>query len=177
MATTRLISIVGRKSAGKTTLANALGHEFVRRGKRVMAIKHEHDGVEIDRPGSDSWRHRKEGGAERVLLTGPGGRVLFEDAQDLYDPVALARQYLQSADMVLVEGFKRAPIPKVEIWRRQIGEPPLYNPADPLHSHWKAIVTDDDKLKVTTCRVLRFRDTMWLNLLASLVWEEALELE
>lgn len=176
MAATRLISIVGRKGAGKTTLTVALAYEYKRRGNRVMTMKHGHHWAGLDKAGTDSWRHRREGGAARVLLAGPEGRVLFEEAEDLYDPAALAQRYLQGADIVLVEGYKRAPVPKVEIWRREIKEPPLYDPADPLHVHWKAIVTDDEQLQPDGCPVLRFRDTMWLNLLATLAWEEALEL-
>lgn len=175
MAATRLISIIGRKGAGKTTLTVALLYEFVRRGKRVMTMKHGHHWGDLDKPGTDSWRHRREGGAARVLLAGPEGRVVFEEAEDLYDPVTLAQNYLQGADIILVEGYKRAPVPKIEIWRRELSDPMLYNPADPLHIHWKAIVTDHEEL-TADIRIIRFRDTMWLNLLASLAWEEALEL-
>jgi len=61
MASPRLISIVGRKNAGKTTLTVALAAEFVRRGKRVMTIKHGHHGTSADTEGTDSWRHFHEG--------------------------------------------------------------------------------------------------------------------
>ena len=66
MAATRIISIIGRKNAGKTTLTVALAAELARRGRRVMTIKHGHHPADVDRPGSDTWRHFHEGRAERA---------------------------------------------------------------------------------------------------------------
>jgi molybdopterin-guanine dinucleotide biosynthesis adapter protein len=172
VAATRILSIIGRKNAGKTTLTVALAGELARRGHRVMTIKHGDHPADVDRDGTDSWRHFHEGRAERVLLATPGLRVLFERADDLYDPVALARRYLDGADIVLVEGFKRAPIPKVEVFRTAVAPTPLYRQPDSDPDAWVAIVTDDPTLDAD-CAVLRFQDTMWLQLLANLVWEHA----
>src|ERR671922_1595951 len=141
VAATRLISIIGRKNAGKTTLTVALASELARRGRRVMTIKHSHHPADVDRPGSDSWRHFHEGRAERSLIAAPDLRVLFERSPDDYDPVALARRYLGDADVVLVEGFKRAPLPKIEVFRRAVAERPLYDAALPNAGEWVAIVT------------------------------------
>jgi molybdopterin-guanine dinucleotide biosynthesis protein B len=176
MAGPRLISIIGRKNAGKTTLTVALAAEFVRRGKRVMTIKHGHHAASVDTEGTDSWRHFQEGKAERVLLAGPGGRVLFDRVPDLYDPVALARQYLADADVILVEGFKRAPVPKIEVWRRAVAPAPIYSETAPERDLWVALLTDDETFRAS-CRVIHFRDTMWLHLLATLAWDEGLELD
>jgi molybdopterin-guanine dinucleotide biosynthesis protein MobB len=172
VAATRILSIIGRKNAGKTTLTVALAGELARRGHRVMTIKHGDHPADVDRDGSDSWRHFHEGRAERVLLATPGLRTLFERADDLYDPVALARRYLDGADIVLVEGYKRAPIPKVEVFRTAVAATPLYGLPDSEPDDWVAIVTDDPALEAD-CAVLRFQDTMWLQLLANLVWEYA----
>jgi molybdopterin-guanine dinucleotide biosynthesis protein B len=177
MAGARIISIIGCKNAGKTSLTVALAAELVRRGKRVMTIKHGHHSADLDTKSTDSWRHFHEGRVERVLLAGPDGRVLFDRAPDLYDPVTLAREYLGGADIVLVEGFKRAPIPKIEVWRRAVAPAPLYDPASPDASRWVALVTDDETFRAPGCRVIHFHDTMWLHLLAPLAWDEALILE
>lgn len=176
MAGPRLISIIGRKNAGKTTLTVALAAEFVRRGKRIMTIKHGHHSPDVDTSGTDSWRHYHEGKVERVLLAGPEGRVLFDRVPDLYDPVALARKYLSDADIILVEGFKRAPVPKIEVWRRAVSPAPLYSETAPDRDQWVALLTDDEAFHAD-CRVIHFRDTMWLHLLATLAWDEGLELD
>ena len=176
MASTRIISVIGRKNAGKTTLAVALASELVRRGRRVMTIKHGHHPAEADRKGSDTWRHFHEGRAERVLIASPDLRVLFERTPDDYDPVGLARQYMHGADIVLTEGYKAAPLPKIEVFRRAVGKHPLYDPAAPNAGQWVAVVTDDPDF-TADCTVVRFHDTIWLQLLANLAWDRSLVLD
>jgi molybdopterin-guanine dinucleotide biosynthesis protein MobB len=172
VAETRILSIIGRKNAGKTTLAVALASEYVRKGRRVMAVKHATHPAEIDTPGSDSHRLFHEGKAERVILAAPECRIVFERRQDDTDPVALARQYLGGADVVLVEGYQSSDLPKIEVFRRETGDRPLFRPDAPDADRWLAIVTDDERLEAP-CPVLRFRDTMWLQLLATLAWDRA----
>jgi molybdopterin-guanine dinucleotide biosynthesis protein MobB len=175
VASTRIISIVGRKNAGKTTLAVALVSELVRRKHREMTIKHGHHPADVDRTGSDTWRHFHEGQAERVLIASPELRVLFERSTDDYDPIGLARRYMEGADIVLAEGFKAAPLPKIEVYRRAVADKPLYNPRATNAREWVAILTDDPDFKAD-CSVLHFHDTIWLQLLASLAWDRALVL-
>lgn len=173
MAATRIVSIVGLKNAGKTTLTVALAAEFVRRGRRVMTMKHATHPADVDRAGTDSYRHFHEGKAERVLLASPGLRAVFERSPDDTDPVTLTRRYFEGADLVLVEGFKRYPLPKIEVFRKEVGPAPLYDPRAPNADEWIAIVTDDDQYRAS-CPVLHFRDTMWLQLLSNLAWEYAM---
>ncbi|HEX7336569.1 MAG TPA: molybdopterin-guanine dinucleotide biosynthesis protein B [Gemmatimonadales bacterium] len=175
MAATRIISIVGRKNAGKTTLAVALTSELVRRKHRVMTIKHGHHPADVDRQGSDTWRHFHEGQAERVLIASPELRVLFERSADDYDPIGLARRYMEGADIVIAEGFKAAPLPKIEVYRRAVADKPLYNPRATNAREWVAVLTDDPDFEAE-CSVLHFNDTIWLQLLASLAWDRALVL-
>jgi molybdopterin-guanine dinucleotide biosynthesis protein MobB len=176
VASTRIISVIGRKNAGKTTLAVALASELVRRGHRVMTIKHGHHPADADRRGSDTWRHFHEGRAERVLIASPDLRVLFERSPDDYDPVELARRYMHGADMVLTEGYKAAPLPKIEVFRRAAGSLPLYEPDAPNASQWVAVITDDPDFSAK-CPVLHFHDTIWLQLLANLAWDRSLVLD
>jgi molybdopterin-guanine dinucleotide biosynthesis protein MobB len=176
VAPTRIVSIIGRKNAGKTTLAVALASELVRRGHRVMTIKHGHHPADADRKGSDTWRHFHEGRAERVLIASPDLRVLFERSPDDYDPIALAQQYMQGADIVLTEGYKAAPLPKIEVFRKVVAAAPIYDEASPEAEQWIAIVTDDAAFRAA-CTVLHFNDTIWLQLLANLAWERSLILD
>lgn len=175
MANSRIVSIIGRKNAGKTTLTVALAGEYVRRGLRVMTLKHGHHPADVDQRGSDTWRHFNEGHAERTLIAGPEMRVLFERTPDDYDPIGLARRYLDGADIILAEGFSRAPLPKVEVFRRAVSPTPIFDADSESAVQWLALVTDDPTLDVP-CRLLRFNDTMWLHLLATLAWEGGLVL-
>jgi molybdopterin-guanine dinucleotide biosynthesis protein MobB len=171
----RLITVIGLKNAGKTTLTVALVSEFARRGRRVMTIKHGHHPADVDRPGSDTFRHFREARAERTLIAAPDLRVLFERTPDDYDAVALARRYMIGADIVLCEGYKRAALPKIEVWRRVVGDRPLYDAAAPNAGEWVALVVDDRSAGADArCPVLAFSDTNWLQTLANLAWERAL---
>lgn len=173
----RIISVIGRKNAGKTTLTVALTSEFARRGRRVMTIKHGHHPADVDRPGSDTFRHFREAKAERTLIAAPDLRVLFERSPDDYDPIALARHYMEGADLVICEGYKRAALPKIEVWRKAIGGSPLYDPAAANAGEWVALMTDDREIGAADrCPVLAFSDTNWLQTLANIAWERALVL-
>jgi molybdopterin-guanine dinucleotide biosynthesis protein MobB len=172
VAATRIISVIGRKNAGKTTLTVALASELARRGHRVMTIKHGHHPADADRPGSDTWRHFHEGHAERVLIASPDLRVLFERSLDSYDPIGLARQYMHGADIVLTEGYKSSALPKIEVFRRAASSTPLYVPTATNADQWVAVVTDDPDFRAD-CPVLHFHDTIWLQLLANLAWDRS----
>lgn len=172
MAGTRICSIIGRKNAGKTTLAVALSAEFARRKRRVMTIKHASHPAQMDIPGTDSWRHFNEGRSERVVLACPEERYIFERSKDDLDPVALAKRYLDGADIVLVEGFKQAPLPKVEIWRKEVGGIPLVLEPGAEVDRWVALITDDKTVEAP-CRTLFVQDTMWMSILVALVWDHA----
>ena len=172
MAATRMMSVIGRKDAGKTTLLVALAAELGRRKFRVMTIKHGTHSADLDQRGKDTWRHWHEGKAERVLLEAPGERVLFERTVQESDPISLARRYHEGADIVLVEGFKRAPLPKIEVYRLAAGAEPVFDPAVHEAAHWVAMVTDHPTYRAPF-PVLRFNDTAWLVTLANLAWDRA----
>ncbi|HEX4634408.1 MAG TPA: molybdopterin-guanine dinucleotide biosynthesis protein B [Gemmatimonadales bacterium] len=168
MAATRIVSIIGRQNAGKTTLLVALAAELRRRTLRVMTIKHATHQMQLDTEGKDTWRHFQEGHAERVLLEAPGERVLFERTTGTGDPVALAEEYLSGADLVLCEGFTAAPLPKIEVARRVAG-PPLWKEGA---RDWIAMLTDDASFRADF-PVFRFSDTSWLVTLGNLAWDRA----
>ena len=134
MAGTRILSVIGRPGAGKSTLIAALVSEFGRKGRRVAHVT-----------------------PDRVSQ----------------NPIGDALSAGRGADLILVEGVEQARLPKIEVHRLEAAQQPLYTATDPHAGEWVAIVTDDDKLHAP-CPVLRFRDTMWLQLLANLAWEKAL---
>lgn len=169
-----MISVVGKKDAGKTTLVVALAREFVKRGHLVSTIKHGSHPARVDTPGTDTYRHYEEGHASQVLMEFPGGRVLFERAGEALGPVDLVRRFI-SADIVLIEGFTKEPLPKIEVHRRSQHADPLYRPGAEGSEHWIALLTDDPELELPI-PVFRFDDTHWLVSLANLAWEKSVEI-
>jgi molybdopterin-guanine dinucleotide biosynthesis adapter protein len=115
-----VFGVAGWKNAGKTTLTERLVAEFVRRGWTVATVKHAHHAADIDTPGTDSFRHRAAGAAEVALVTGQRYAIVREQAEAALGEV-LAR--LAPADLVLVEGYKREPHPKIEV--RAAESPPM----------------------------------------------------
>ena len=177
MAATRVISIVGKKDAGKTTLVVALASEWVKRGRKVATIKHGAHPAEVDKPGTDTHRHYHEGMAERVLMEFPGGRVLFERTDEqAEEPLTLVRRYLTGVDIVIVEGYKKSSLPKIEVHRRSKHAEPLFDPKGGDAKRWVAMVTDDERLRVSI-PTFRFTDTGWLVTLAQLAWNSAVVVE
>ncbi len=143
-----VVCIIGRKNSGKTGLTVALAAELNRRGRRVMTVKHGH-GFQVDQPGRDSWRHRHEGGAVRTVLAGPGDFAVI----GLWPPggemplAELVRRFLWDAEIVLAEGFKSGPEPKIEVFRQEAHPEPLYHPGDPASARTLALVTDRAELE------------------------------
>jgi len=142
----KVLCVIGKKNAGKTGLTVALAAELNRRGHRVMTAKHGH-GFQLDQPGKDSWRHRHEGGAVRTVMAGPRDFAVVgcwpHEEMSLSE---LVQRFLWDADIVLAEGFKNAPEPKLEIFRKGTHSAPLYDPADPACTRTLALVTDDADL-------------------------------
>ena len=113
----RVIGLAGWSGAGKTTLLLKLLPEFSRRGLRVSTIKHAHHAFEVDTPGKDLFEHRKAGAFE-VLVTSSARFALMRDLRGDPEPtLAEHLSRLAPVDLVIVEGFKREAIPKIEVFR------------------------------------------------------------
>jgi molybdopterin-guanine dinucleotide biosynthesis protein B len=134
----KIFGFAGWSGSGKTTLIEKLIPRFVGAGLRVSLIKHAHHTFDVDQPGKDSYRHRHAGASE-VLVTSSRRWVLMHELRGAHEPSfeeQIAR--LSPCDLVLVEGFKHAPIPKLEVWRAEPGEA-LLHPNDP---HIVAVASD-----------------------------------
>lgn len=119
----KVFGLAGYSGAGKTTLLEALIPRFTARGLSVSLIKHTHHNFDVDRPGKDSYRHR-EAGASEVMLVCDQRWAIMHELRGKPEPSfeeQLAR--LSPCDLVLVEGFKYTPIPKLEIHRPANGKP------------------------------------------------------
>ena len=135
----RLFGFAGWSGSGKTTLIERLVPRLAARGLTVSLVKHAHHSFDVDQPGKDSWRHRQAVCTE-VLVTSAMRWALVHELRgqsELALDEAIAR--ISPCDLLLVEGFKAAAVPKLEIWRKSLGEPMLF-PDDP---HIRAIASDD----------------------------------
>ena len=119
----RVIGVVGWKNNGKTTLVVRLIEHLVARGYRVSTVKHAHHEADLDRPGKDSWRHREAGAAEVMLATARRWALVHELRDEPEPPLDAILARLSPADLVIVEGFKSFPHPKVEVHRAERGTP------------------------------------------------------
>ena len=134
----RIFGFAGWSGSGKTTLIEGLIPCLTARGLRVSLVKHAHHEFDIDEPGKDSWRHRHAGCTEVLVTSSVRWALMHELRGEPELTLADALDRLSGCDLVLVEGYKRAPIPKLEIWRPALAKPKLH-PDDP---YVQAIATD-----------------------------------
>ena len=135
----RIFGLAGWSGSGKTTLLAGLIPELVARGLSVSTIKHAHHEFDIDRPGKDSWRHRQAGATE-VMVASSRRWALMHELRGLPEPsLDELMAQMSPVDLLLVEGFKRQPHPKLEVHRPSLGKPLIY-PDDP---HVVAIASDE----------------------------------
>ena len=122
----RAIGFAGFSGAGKTTLIVGLIPELNRRGLSVSTIKHAHHGFDLDQPGKDSYVHRAAG-AHEVLVASANRLALMRELRGGPEPsLADLLRLLAPVDLVLVEGFKRDSLPKIEVHRAANGKPPIH---------------------------------------------------
>jgi molybdopterin-guanine dinucleotide biosynthesis adapter protein len=122
----RVIGLAGYSGAGKTTLIVRLIPELARRGFSVSTIKHAHHGFDLDQPGKDSYAHRSAG-AHEVLVASASRLALMRELRGAPEPpLADLLRLLAPVDFVLIEGFKRDPFPKIEVYRTANGKPPIH---------------------------------------------------
>ncbi|SNY93024.1 molybdopterin guanine dinucleotide biosynthesis accessory protein MobB [Cohaesibacter sp. ES.047] len=114
----RVFGVTGWKNSGKTTLATRLIAELTARGYRISSVKHAHHNCDIDKEGTDSYRHREAGSGE-VALVAAGKRwaIMHEARDDEETSLGEILPRLAPCDLVLVEGYKTEPFPKIEVRR------------------------------------------------------------
>jgi molybdopterin-guanine dinucleotide biosynthesis protein MobB len=135
------LHIVGGKNHGKTTLIVDLVKEFAGRGIVVGTVKHTHHRHELDVPGKDSYQHRMAGAAAVGILS-PSMSAVFlpaDSSSDDRDRYSVFAPMFSHCRFVLIEGDLQSTAPKIEVWRRELGTPPLIR----SHKSIKAVVADD----------------------------------
>ena len=126
----KVIGLAGWSGAGKTTLLTRVIPQLQKQGLRVSVIKHAHHAFDVDVPGKDSWKHREAGAAEVLVSSSQRWALMHElrGAAEPRLPELLAK--MSRVDLVVVEGFKREPHRKIEVYRAA-NEKPLLFPDDP----------------------------------------------
>jgi molybdopterin-guanine dinucleotide biosynthesis protein B len=126
----RVLGVVGWSGSGKTTLLVKLIPVLVRRGLKVATLKHAHHAFDVDKPGKDSYEHRKAGAGEVIVFSDRRWVQMHEIGDEPLPTLAQLLRKLSPCDLVLIEGFKRDPHPKLEVFRPEVGKSLLY-PEDP----------------------------------------------
>jgi molybdopterin-guanine dinucleotide biosynthesis protein B len=125
----KIFGFAGYSGSGKTTLIERLIPLFTQRGVTVSLIKHAHHTFDVDQRGKDSHRHRAAGCTE-VLITSSRRWALMHELRGAPEPTLSEHvKRISPCDLLLVEGFKRESIPKLEVYRAHVGEP-LIHPHD-----------------------------------------------
>jgi molybdopterin-guanine dinucleotide biosynthesis protein B len=134
----RIIGLAGWSGAGKTTLIAKLIPGILARGLKVSTLKHAHHAFDVDRPGKDSYEHRMAGATEVLVASERRFALMHELRDEREPPLAELLAKLAPVDLVIIEGWKREPHPKLEVFRASVCKP-LIHPDDP---HVVAIASD-----------------------------------
>lgn len=134
----KVLGVVGWSGSGKTQLLEYLVAELVAGGLRINVIKHSHHDILLEPPHKDSARLRMAGAAQ-VMIASPFRVAVIEELRGANEPT-LQEQLaaLRPADLTLVEGYKWESVPKLEVYRPSLGQPPLYN----TDEHILAVASD-----------------------------------
>ena len=163
----KVFGIAGYSGSGKTTLLEKLIPCLTRQGLRVSIIKHAHHGFDIDRPGKDSYRHREAGAAEVMLACGDRWALMHERRSEEEVGLTELLAKLSPCDLVLIEGFKQEPVPKLEVHRPAHGKPPLFTERQDI----VAVATDATLNTSLPCLPLNDPDVIAAFIIRQLVLE------
>lgn len=131
------LQIIGHAGCGKTTLIVDLTGQLILKGLRVGTIKHSAHTHELDKPGKDSFLHRKAGAVPCAMMTADM-TAIYLPRNENQSPLDIIEQYYSHTDIVLIEGWISGPCNKIEVWRHACNRKPLFHDVD----HVKAIVAD-----------------------------------
>jgi molybdopterin-guanine dinucleotide biosynthesis protein B len=165
----RIIGLAGWSGSGKTTLVTNVIPVLVKRGLKVATVKHAHHEFDTDQPGKDSWLHRQAGASEVAIVSSRRWAIVHELGEESEPPLGDVLAKLSPVDLVIVEGFKRHPHPKLEVYRAVIGKPLLYPDDDCI-----VAIATDAPLKEAQVPVLMLGD---FESIANVLQAEALPRE
>lgn len=135
-----VVSVVGRSGSGKTTLLCKIIPELKKRGFRVATIKHAAHGFDLDAPGKDTWLHANSGAD--IVVVSSAQKVAMLEKVEKEPALEEIINKITGVDIILIEGYKRNPYPKIEVFRRAVHDKPLCGKEDNLLAIAGDIETD-----------------------------------
>ena len=144
-----ILGLAGWSGSGKTTLVSNLIPELKKNNVSVSTLKHAHEGFDIDTPGKDSYVHRESGAKEVLISSNKRFALMHEYLNEEISLKSLIKK-LSPVDLILVEGWKKENIKKIEIYRKEIKKPLLYN----NDINIIAIATNDKSIKIKNMTIL-----------------------
>jgi molybdopterin-guanine dinucleotide biosynthesis protein B len=121
----KIFGIAGWSGSGKTNLMVRLLPELTAMGLRVSTMKHAHHAFDVDQPGKDSYNHRQAGASEVMITSANRWALMHENRGDAEPSIDELVRHMTPVDLLLIEGFKRSPHQKLEVFRRATGKPLL----------------------------------------------------
>jgi molybdopterin-guanine dinucleotide biosynthesis protein B len=121
----KIFGIAGWSGSGKTSLMVRLLPELIAMGLRVSTMKHAHHAFDVDQSGKDSYNHREAGASEVMITSANRWALMHENRGDAEPSIDELVRHMTPVDLLLIEGFKRSPHPKLEVFRRATGKPLL----------------------------------------------------
>jgi molybdopterin-guanine dinucleotide biosynthesis protein B len=144
-----LLGLAGWSGSGKTTLISNLIPELKKINISVSTLKHAHEGFDIDKPGKDSYVHRESGAREVLISSNKRFALMHEYHKEEIDLNNLIKK-LSPVDLILVEGWKKENIKKIEIYRKEINKPLLCD----KDKNIIAVATNDKRIKIKNMMIL-----------------------
>ena len=144
-----LLGLAGWSGSGKTTLISNLIQELKKINISVSTLKHAHEGFDIDKPGKDSYVHRESGAREVLISSNKRFALMHEYHKEEIDLNNLIKK-LSPVDLILVEGWKKENIKKIEIYRKEINKPLLCD----KDKNIIAVATNDKRIKIKNMMIL-----------------------
>jgi len=132
-----IVDVVGWHNAGKTTFIERLVAELKRRGLRVATIKHSREDIELDRPGTDTFRFA-QAGSDVIGISGRHRMALIERRETEMGLGEIVARLPEDLDLIILEGYKQAKVPKIEVVRAGAGEGRISAPEELL-----ALIVDE----------------------------------
>lgn len=126
----KVLGLAGWSGSGKTTLMMRLLPELIGRGVTVSTMKHAHHRFDIDQPGKDSYVHRSAGAQEVMVASAQRWALMHEHRSEPEPSATELMRRMTPVDLLIIEGFKREPHDKIEVYRAANGKP-LLHPEDP----------------------------------------------